>query len=232
MGCSTSSMSRPAHRPPSTSGWSVRCSGIAWRPPDGHEIVFRGDDGVRHAVLAIRPDGTGLRPVNTQIPNCDCDSGAAMSPDGATITVTRWGDEGARIWLLDLNTGTERALPIPPAAAAARGGTFSPDGRSLAYPLLHRLSAVQLGYQVVVAPIDGHAPAVPLGPTMALPENGSDEAFVGLAFTPDGTSILASYPDSPTSMSQTTWLLPVDGSPGTWVGRGQFTSIDIQRRAP
>ena len=67
---------------------------------------------------------------------------------------------------------------------------------------------------------------------MTLPENGSDEAFVALAFTPDGTSVLASYPDSPTSMSQTTWLLPVDGSPGTRVGRGQFTSIDIQRQAP
>ena len=58
---------------------------------------------------------------------------------------------------------------------------------------------------------------------MTLPDNGSDEAFVALAFTPDGTSVLASYPDSPTSMSQTTWLLPVDGSPGTRVGRGQFT---------
>ena len=122
-------------------GSSVRCSGIAWRPPDGREIVFRGDDGVRHAVFAIRPDGTGLRQVNTQIPNCDCDSGAAMSPDGATMTVTRWGDEGARIWLLDLNTGTERVLPIPPGTSA-RGGAFSPDGRLLVYPLLHRVSGV------------------------------------------------------------------------------------------
>jgi len=212
-------------------GSSVGCSGIAWRPPDGQEIVFRGDDGVRHAVFAIRPDGTGLRQVNTQVPVCDCDSGAAMSPDGATLTVTRWGDEGARIWLLDMNTGSERALPIPPATSA-RGGTFSPDGRLLAYPLLHRVTSTQNAYQVVVAPIDGHAPAVPLGPTVTLPDNGSDEAGVGLAFTPDGTSLLAAYPDSPTSMSQTTWLLPVDGSPGRRVGRGAFTSIDMQRRAP
>ncbi len=212
-------------------GSSVGCSGIAWRPPDGREIVFRGDDGVRHAVFAIRPDGTGLRQVNTQVPICDCDSNAAMSPDGATVTVTRWGDEGARIWLLDLNTGTERALPIPPGTSA-RGGAFSPDGRLLAYPLLHRVSGVQNAYQVVVAPIDGHAASVPLGPTVTLPDNGSDEAFVGLAFTPDGTSVLASYPDSPTSMNQTTWLLPVDGSPGTRVGSGQFSSIDVQRRAP
>jgi Tol biopolymer transport system component len=212
-------------------GSSVGCSGIAWRPPNGREIVFRGDDGVRHAVFAIRPDGTGLRQVNTQVPICDCDSGAAMSPDGTTMTVTRWGDEGARIWLLDLNTGTERVLPIPPGTSA-RGGTFSPDGGLLVYPLLHRLSSVQNAYQVVVAPLDGHAAAVPLGPTITLPDNGSDEAGVGLAFTPDGTSVLASYPDSPTSMSSTTWLLPVDGSPGMRVGRGQFTSIDVQRRAP
>jgi hypothetical protein len=81
-------------------------------------------------------------------------------------------------------------------------------------------------------PVDGHAPALPLGPTMTLPDNGSDEAFVGLAFTPDGTSVLASYPDSPTSMISTAWLLPVDGSPGAEVGRGRFASIDIQRRAP
>jgi Tol biopolymer transport system component len=212
-------------------GSSVRCSGIAWRPPDGKEIVFRGDDGVRHAVFAIRPDGTGLRQVNTQDPVCDCDSGASISPDGSTMTVTRWGDEGARIWLLDLSTGTERMLPIPPLTSA-RGGVFSPDGRFLAYPLLHQVRLFQNAYQVVVAPIDGHAPAVPLGPTIALPDNGSDEAFVSLAFTPDGSSVLASYPDSPTSMSQTTWLLPVDGSPGTQVGRGEFASIDIQRLGP
>ena len=212
-------------------GSSVRCGGIAWRPPDGQEIVFRGDDGVRHAVFAIRPDGTGLRQVNTQNPICDCDSGASMSPDGATMTVTRWGGEGARIWLLDLETGAERVLRIPPGTAA-RGGAFSPDGRLLAYPLLHRVSSSQNAYQVVVAPVDGHASAVPLGPTMTLPDNGSDEAFASLAFTPDGTSLLASYPDSPTSMISTTWLLPVDGSPGAEVGRGKFTSIDIQRQAP
>ena len=154
-----------------------------------------------------------------------------MTPDGTTMTVTRWGGEGARIWLLDLNTGAERVLPIPPGTAA-RGGAFSPDGRLLAYPLLHRVSSSQNAYQVVVAPVDGHAPAVPLGPTTTLPDNGSDEAFVSLAFTPDGTSLLASYPDSPTSMISTTWLLPVDGSPGAEVGRGKFTSIDIQRQAP
>ena len=147
------------------------------------------------------------------------------------MTVTRWGDEGARIWLLDLNAGTERVLPIPPGTSA-RGGAFSPDGRLLVYPLLHRVTSSQNAYQVVLAPIDGLGPAVPLGPTMTLPDNGSDEAFVGLAFTPDGTSVLAAYPDSPTSMIQTTWLLPVDGSPGTRVGRGQFTSIDVQRQAP
>ena len=154
-----------------------------------------------------------------------------MSPDGATVTVTRWGDEGARIWLLDLNTGTERVLPIPPGTSA-RGGTFSPDGRLLVYPLLHRVSGAQNAYQVVVAPIDGHAPAVPLGPTVTLPDNGSDEAFVGLAFTPDGTSVLAAYPDSPTSMSRRPGCCPWTVRRERGSGAGNSASIDVQRRAP
>ncbi len=207
-------------------GVSVGCSLIAWRPPDGNEIVFRGDGPGQHGVFAIRPDGTGFRQVNI----CDCDTGS-VSPDGQTLTVTRWGELGPRIWFLDLSTGAEQMLPIP-LSTMARGGLFSPDGRTLAYPLLRAIGPQQNAYQVAIAPVDGHDAVGMLGPTMTLPANGSDEAPVGLAFVPDGSALLVTYGDDPSTTTATAWWLPVDGSPGVKLGHGAFAAIDMQRRAP
>ena len=208
-------------------GTSVRCSYLGYRPTDGREIVFRSDTETDHGVFAIRADGSGLRRVTT----CDCDTGA-MSPDGKSLAVDRWDAQGmVRLWLLDLDTAAERQVPLLDGYFA-RGGTFSPDGSWIAFPMLHRVTAVENAYQVAIAPVDGSALPRAIGPEMPLPANGSDEAFVSIAFAPDGQSLIAAYPDSPSATTNELWLLPLDGAPGRNVGRGIFASLDIQRLAP
>ena len=174
---------------------------------------------------------TGLRRVNTERPVCDCDTGV-LSPDGRWMAVDRWGGDGlVRLSLLDLAAGTERQLTLPPSHFS-RGGTFSPDGSQVAFPMLHEIGPNQNAYQVAFAPVDGGAEARGLGPEIQLPATGSDEAFVSIAYSPDGKTLIASYPDSPTSTTSTIWLLPVDGTQGRMIGSGTFASLDIQRRAP
>lgn len=212
-------------------GTSVRCGPLAYRPPDGAEIVFRGDTDTDHGIFAIHPDGTGLRRVNTARRDCECDTGA-LSHDGRYLAVDRWDDNGfVRLWLLDVAAGTERRLATPPGTFA-RGGTFSPDGTLIAFPMLHRVGADQNAYTVGIAPVDGRTPARSLGPEMTLPANGSDEAGVSIAFSPDGKILIAGYDATPTPATGTIWLLPVDGTPGRSMGTGVFAALDIQRRAP
>jgi Tol biopolymer transport system component len=212
-------------------GISVRCGPLGYLPPSGDEIVFRGDTTIDHGVFSVRSDGTGLRRRNTALPVCDCDTGL-LSPDGRYLAIDRWDTAGrVRLWLLDLGDGTERLVPLP-EDHFSRGGAFSPDGSRIAFPMLHAVAPNQKAYQVATAPVDGTSPARALGPEIKLPATGTDEAFVSIAFSPDGQTLIAVYPDSPTSVNDSIWLLPLDGSAGRTVGSGTFASLDIQRRAP
>jgi hypothetical protein len=212
-------------------GVSVRCSALGYRAPAGAEIVFRGDTDTDHGVFAIHPDGSGFRRVNTEVSVCDCDTGV-LSSDGRYMAVDRWDASGfVRLNLLDLSDGTERPMLLPPDRFA-RGGSFSPDSSLVAFPMLHQIGPKQNGYTIGIAPVDNSAPARSLGPEMTLPPTGSDEAFVSITFSPDGRTLIAIYPDAPTSVANTIWLLPVDGRPGRVVAHGTFASLDIQRRAP
>ena len=148
------------------------------------------------------------------------------------MAIDRWDvSRIVRLSLLDLDSGNERRLPMP-ELHFARGGTFSPDGSMIAFPMLHRIGPDQNAYEVGIAPVDGSRPARALGHEVILPANGSDEAFVSIEFSPDGQSLVVGYPDSPTSTTNSIWLLPVDGSPGQRIGEGTFAELEIQRQAP
>jgi dipeptidyl aminopeptidase/acylaminoacyl peptidase len=212
-------------------GVSVRCSALGYRAPGGAEIVFRGDTATSHAIYAIHPDGTGLRVLNTEHPVCDCDTGV-LSSDGRLLAVDRWDDGVAvRLWLLDLDSGTERRVALPDDHFA-RGGVFSPDSSLIAFPMLHRIGPRQNAYTVAVAPVDGSSPVRTLGPEIELPATDTDEAFASISFAPDGSALIVGYPDDPSSTTNSLWLLPLDGSIGRIVGSGTFASLEIQRRAP
>jgi Tol biopolymer transport system component len=76
-GLRTLDVGRPAHD-------------VSWLPPDGKEIIFRGEQLVDTdppaGIFAVRPDGTGLREVSTRPPVDSYDfQSIAVSPDGTRL---------------------------------------------------------------------------------------------------------------------------------------------------
>lgn len=196
-----------------------------WLPPDGRDIlVRRGTDSP--AIMAIRPDGTGLRQVSASFANNEFDyQSIAVAPDGSEVTFTRWSaDAVPRVYALDLATGRERIFPTAEDTGQRGGAVFSPDGTLVAYARIFREGA----FQLVVANADGSGGERPIGPRKPGPPDGSEVAATW-AFTPDGTALVARYGGDDDAALQ---LLPLDGSPGSVVDAGAFEFVDIQRLAP
>lgn len=198
---------------------------LSWMPPDGREIVFRlapllsNQPGL--GIWAIHPDGTGLRQLTSREPeNQDDFMTPAVAPDGSRVSYTSNGAI-AHIHVLDLKTGMDNVLPDPTNGSTNQFGTayFSPDGRSVGYL---RGYAEDSTFQFIVALADGSGRGTPVGPR--LPNLGGDVNWV---FSPDGTAVVVDF-----DKDQSVWMLPVDGSPGTLLGRGAAAFGDIQRLAP
>ena len=159
--CGRSTSARPVHLP-------------SWLPPDGGEIVFRGeqlsDDAPPPGIFAVRPDGSGLREISTR-PAVDANDyeDISVSPDGTRIGYR--GDDGPgglfRSHVLDLRTGADRVLPSPDGAGQF-GPVFSPDGQSVLY--LRGLAGNRV--QLVVAPADGSSTGKAIGPRRRLGADG------------------------------------------------------------
>ncbi|HEX6868996.1 MAG TPA: hypothetical protein VF119_09335 [Candidatus Limnocylindrales bacterium] len=194
-----------------------------WLPPDGDEILFRLE-GPEPAIMAIRPDGTGLRTLSTTPPNNRFDyQGISASPDGRLIGFTRWSAGGfPRVYLLDIATGKERVLPTQGNASQRGTLAFSPDGSLVAYAGVFRAGH----WQVVVAPTDGSEPGHVVGPEWPTTEGNVNGTW---GFTPDGTGLLVRDGDDASSQYH---LLGLDDGSDTTLGSGDFGFIDIQRLAP
>jgi Tol biopolymer transport system component len=197
-----------------------------WRPPNGSEIVFRGD-GDHPAIYGVRPDGGGLHQISGHVGQDSFDfSDWAISPDGTTVSFVRYLGEstGTQLFLLDVATGAERVLGLPAGGQFERGpAVFSPDGRSVAFDLLQTNST----YTATVMPTDGSSTFRRIGPSQSIPPNGS--ISLALSWTPDGSAIVAVYGGD---TKDAIWWLPVDGSPGSQLVNGPFDSVDVQRVAP
>jgi Tol biopolymer transport system component len=201
-------------------------SDVAWLPPAGDELVYRGGDA-SPALYAIRADGTGAPrrvTAGTGADQYDYMS-PAVSPDGQSIVFVRYTGPvtGARLFVLDVATGQERQLPAPDGTFQD-GAVFSPDGRSVAYGEV----LVDGTFTAVVAPADGSSTGRYVGPNPLVPSTG--DLGIGIAFSPDGTALVAHY-DGPNDTS-TLWWLPVDGSAGHVIDQGSFEDVDVQRLAP
>jgi Tol biopolymer transport system component len=173
---------------------------VAWRPPDGAEIVFAADrNGVApRGLYAIRPDGTGLRTiaVSTDLACQDCPfQEPTLSPDGSQMAFWSWeeneaGIAGGRLHVLDFD-GSDRVVSLDPAyPESGYKPRFSPDGRSLLFETgPHDQAGMDLvasgGHvsQLVLAPVDGSTPARPMGPWYTDDQQTPE-------FSPDGTAIL------------------------------------------
>ncbi|MFL5648344.1 MAG: TolB family protein [Chloroflexota bacterium] len=210
-GLTTLDVGRPAHF-------------LSWLPPLGREIVFRaGQDTPMESppgIWAVHPDGTGLRQISTRPATDEFDYGnLAVAPDGSEVSYSASGPV-AEIHVLDLRTGVDRVLPAPEVFTQQWGtASFSPDGRQIGYV---RGNHVNDAFQFVVAPADGSGTGTPLGPSVPYPSGD-----INWIFTPDGSAVVVDYGEEGVVR-----MLPIDGSPGSVLTRGDLSFADIQRLAP
>jgi hypothetical protein len=142
----------------------------------------------------------------------------AVAPDGLRLSYTSIVP-AARIHILDLRTGADAVLPAPEGITDQGGSAyFSPDGRLVGYLRYFPDNT----FQFVVAPVDGSGTGTPVGPRV--PEPGGD---VNWTFTPDGAAVVVDY-----GAEGVVRLLPIDGSPGSVIGKGDLSFADVQRLAP
>ena len=200
---------------------------LSWLPPDGAEILFRGehlnDGDPSPGIFAVHPDGSGLRAVSLRRATDANDyQDVTVSPDGTLLAYrAAVDDEPFRVRILDLRTGADRVLPSAPGSAGEGGPLFSPDGRSIVYLRWAPDSSTQL----VVAPVDGSGVGTPVGPRGPLGQDGP--TINNYAFTPDGTAVVANF-----DAEKIERLLPIDGSPGSILARGDLAFASYQRLAP
>jgi Tol biopolymer transport system component len=204
---------------------------VAWLPPDGTEILYRGDHvNVSEpplGIFAIRPDGKSPpRKITNRPANDPSDyQSLTVAPDGSRISYSRFASNGTpSVLILDLLTGGERVLPAPTGTSQRGGAVFSPDATLVAYSRIYADGT----YQLVVAPADGSTEGNALGPRMSGTTEGTTYTF-----TPDGSAVIAGFGQDDGQLPRRAYRLPVDGSAGSVLSEGgTFSFTDMQRLAP
>jgi Tol biopolymer transport system component len=199
--------------------------GVDWRPPDGRELIFRGQVGAKFAIYAIRPDGTGIRQISANGTDQSFWTHYAITADGSKLlygerdsSVEGYPDGRVDLRMLDLDTRADTlwggALPDPEVEGVTftgpqhwGGAVLSPDGKTVAFGRYWGESDGMINHQVFVATLasDG-ADALPIG---KLHRSQSGQGPFDYGFSPDGKHLIVQYFDQ-----QVTWL--ADPSDGTY----------------
>ena len=113
-------------------------NGFSWLPPEGNEIVFRGehlaDSDPPPAILAVHPDGSALRTVSTRPAVNDADfQDVAVSPDGTRVAYRYPGQDVFSVRVLDVQTGTELVIPSLPGRRSSAGRSLPTVVRSCCF---------------------------------------------------------------------------------------------------
>lgn len=199
--------------------------GPRWRPPDGQEILFRGQTPATpmtvgadelpagYGLYGIRPDGSGLRSI-TPADGIGFDYlYFGWSPDGQRIAYQR--DDPQSEGLTDLRlfvVGADGGAPHRITTVDSVNVYWSPDGGHIAF--WNMLNGERLN----VVPADGSGPAVSTGPS---------RSTFGMAWTPDGTGLLYLADGSDTPL-----MLDPGGGPSRSVPWTTSRFPDWQRLAP
>ena len=114
----------------------------AWAP-DGRFVVYSGPDiGTTFSVKAVTAEAAPH-----SLPTLTLTRGArhlAFLPGGRTLMLLRGDIQHKDLWLIDLETGTERQLTHLPADFDIRDFDVSPDGREVVLERMQERSDVVL----------------------------------------------------------------------------------------
>lgn len=198
----------------------------AWSP-DGRTIAFSGGRwNADPAVYLMSADGSDVRRLTTvTLPN----SSPAWSPDGRTIAFTVRSLCQGEVWAIGADGTGERPIAAD-RAFDLHGQSWSPDGTMIAFSRRPKgCPEASFNGTVVVANADGSDARV-------LKEYG----IYGLglewpvAWSPDGSSVLAFLMSSGSSRGVALAQLPVDGSEPVIIDMPGLTGQegDWQRLAP
>jgi len=207
-------------------------SDLAWRPPDGRQLLVRGRKAdMTTDFFLLNADGTGLTPIGVPShknfgPDWD-NSGPALSPDGSRIVynVVEKADvqNGGyfRIHEIGVDGQGDHALPAPTDRAVQENWpAFSPDGKSI---LVHRwMWDTAADGWLAVMPSDGSAVAHDIGPKV---KGGVDTGLIK-AWSPDASHVLLRASNTGQSWS-------IDAVTGRYIELPWDTSAlpDWQRKA-
>jgi Tol biopolymer transport system component len=195
---------------------------IAYRPPDGKQIIFRALVGLKYGLFVMNADGTGKRTLVQPTNPVDIDqdlNAATYSADGTRIFYQRWFPDSIQLWVMNAD-GTDQHEFYPEPGQGWDGiANPSPDGKWVAY--WHVIEDGRATQRVSVVRADGTGPIIATGPDLVGTAN-----FI---WSPDSTKILM-LPNNGSSPSG--FLLDPAGGQWTTLPWRSDTDIDWQRLAP
>lgn len=184
---------------------------VAWRPPDGRELVFSGIQDGQFGFFAVPADGSA-DPRLLVAGETGQLYGAQLSPDGRLLAYTESGRR-VQAHVLDVDTGAPTAfgsrlpdLPNPGTEPQHFGHPiFSPDGKQIVFGRYWDERGGQINHQLWVtnAAGDGADAFAIMGPHRS--RSGHDPFWY--TFAPDGKSVLILGNER-----EEAWLAPVDRS--------------------
>ncbi|HEY8198587.1 MAG TPA: hypothetical protein VIF44_02360 [Candidatus Limnocylindrales bacterium] len=192
---------------------------VQFRPPDGREILIKGQINGFYGLYAMNADGTNVHSLllATDPESDEFWGGVAYAADGDRIFYTRPFEHESTtgtcctLWVMNAD-GSDPHEFIPSTGESWDGQpTVSPDGTRVAF----------WNGQVSVVPADGTGRAIPTGPALS-----GNRHWV---WAPDSSKILMYLDDG---SSTTAYLLDPNGGPGTTVPWQQDGDLDWQRVAP
>jgi hypothetical protein len=189
---------------------------MAWRPPNGRELIVAGVQDGKIRLFVARPDGSGRHRVSPYDGGTEDFQWLTVSPDGSRAAYGAF--PAKQIHVVTIDEGRDEVV-APDVGIGLNFPRWSPDGARLA--VLQVPEGDLPATRIAVFDANDRSPHLALtGPTF--------KGGVQFDWSPDGRAILANQWETDEA-----WLLDPAGGPGTkstW--RAAFDSVEWQRLAP